>query len=288
MAGRVSEAHDGRTDRRFSEEAAALGAVRHSRAVPTSRRASWFVRLTVLMVAVGTAVIVIDLAVHRELGQRLDHMAMLHVQLGNVPPLGILSVLSRASIVAMSALAVWGIGLTVFHRSVHPLLRALILAAGANLTTQLLKHQLLERSDLGWGTHNSLPSGHTTLVASAAAVLLITTPERWRTVATALAAAATTFTGVATIVAGWHRPSDVVVALAITVAWTALVTIGSPRTSSTSWAPAVVGAIIATATLIAIGIQNPTVQNIGVLAAVSAVTAGWTWAVSLVAPADQP
>ena len=52
---------------------------------------------------------------------------------------------------------------------------ALVVVAAANLTTQLLKHELLTRPDNGatgeW--HNSFPSGHTTVIVSAVFALFL-------------------------------------------------------------------------------------------------------------------
>ena len=90
-----------------------------------------------------------------------------------------------------------------------------------NVTTQLLKHAVLTRPDFGLGTLNSLPSGHTTVVASAVGASLLVAPRLWRPVIAVLGGFATTLTGASTIVAGWHRPSDVIAALAVSLIWTA-------------------------------------------------------------------
>ncbi|RII43710.1 phosphatase PAP2 family protein [Galactobacter valiniphilus] len=94
---------------------------------------------------------------------------------------------------------------------VVPLLAAL--AAGlAMIATQLLKHGLLSRPDLGvseaWG--NSFPSGHTTVAAAATVALVLAAPARARAVLAFLGAVASAATGAATVIMGWHRPSDVV------------------------------------------------------------------------------
>lgn len=99
-----------------------------------------------------------------------------------------------------------------------------VLMVGSNVTTQVLK-RLLERPDLGLGdrTVNSLPSGHTTVAASTSAALVLVVPRRWRGWAAVLGALYTTATGVSTLVGRWHRPSDVVAAVLVVLAWTGVV-----------------------------------------------------------------
>lgn len=89
------------------------------------------------------------------------------------------------------------------------------LVLGAQLVTQVLKAGLV-RPDSAEG--NSLPSGHVTLVASLGLALVLVVPRLLRPLAALAAVAVTGLAGVATIVAGWHRPSDVVAALGVVVA----------------------------------------------------------------------
>lgn len=98
---------------------------------------------------------------------------------------------------------------------------AVVLLAGANLSTQLLKNRLLDRPDLGLTeVHaNSLPSGHTTVAASVAATALLIAPARWRGTVALAGCAYAAATGLATMVGGWHRPSDVIAAYAVVSFW---------------------------------------------------------------------
>lgn len=101
-----------------------------------------------------------------------------------------------------------------------------ILVVGSNLTTQLLKHAVLDRPallDVARADVNTLPSGHTTVAASVAAGLLVAVPRRWRPVVAVAGAAYTAATGVSTLIGQWHRPSDVVAAVLIVLAWGAAV-----------------------------------------------------------------
>ncbi len=96
--------------------------------------------------------------------------------------------------------------------------------AGANLTTQVLKNLLLDRPDRGVQTldFNSLPSGHTTLAASAAAAIFLVVTPRWRPLAAAAGGTYSVLAGAATFLNLWHRPADVVAAFLVVGAWTLL------------------------------------------------------------------
>ena len=99
-----------------------------------------------------------------------------------------------------------------------------VLMIGANLTTQVLKKWVLYRPDLGVEADygNTLPSGHTTAAASVSAALLLVVPPRARPWAAVLGAGYTTATGISTLIGQWHRPSDVVAAVLVVLAWTAI------------------------------------------------------------------
>lgn len=114
-----------------------------------------------------------------------------------------------------------------------------VLVGGANLTTQLLKNQVLDRPRLGvMDIHNSLPSGHTTVAASVAAALVLVLPRRGRVWATLLGAGYVALVGAGTVTAQWHRPSDVVAAILVVLAWFALVCAFSPRSTFDDQVPA--------------------------------------------------
>ena len=106
------------------------------------------------------------------------------------------------------------------------------LVLGAQLVTQVLKAGLVRPDSL---EGNSLPSGHVTLVASLGLALVLVVPRALRPLAAPAAVAVTGIAGVATMVAGWHRPSDVLAAVGVVVATGGVVTLagallrGRPR-----------------------------------------------------------
>jgi membrane-associated phospholipid phosphatase len=117
---------------------------------------------------------------------------------------------------------------------------ALVLVAGATITTQVLK-QLLDHSrfEIQYGLHQPLsdafPSGHTTAAAALAAALLLVVPPRLRPLAAGAGAAFTAAVGIAVVVIQWHYPSDVVGAILVVASWTfaaiAVLRLWSPRGS---------------------------------------------------------
>jgi membrane-associated phospholipid phosphatase len=155
-------------------------------------------------------------------GQRLDQFVMVG-SMANAPVEAshlqqLLHAVSMPSVaVAIAALA------AVAVRRARPDLAVAATAtvAGANLTTQALKRWLDRPDLLDLGSANSFPSGHVTVVASLAAAAVLVSSRRAQPVVVAVGLAATAVTAVATVALGWHRPSDVVGAAGVVVAWSA-------------------------------------------------------------------
>ncbi|MDG4764586.1 phosphatase PAP2 family protein [Solwaraspora sp. WMMD406] len=159
-------------------------------------------------------------------GQLLDTIALTGNSIGQdetyAPASTVLSVVSVASL----ALATGVIGFIALIRGrVLLAVVATVLIGGSNLTTQLVKYGT-GRPDLGIDpyeayTNNSLPSGHTTVAASVAVAFMLVLPAALRGVGALIAAAYAAIAGVATLSAGWHRPSDAVAAILVVGAWAA-------------------------------------------------------------------
>jgi membrane-associated phospholipid phosphatase len=156
-------------------------------------------------------------------GQRLDQLVMVGsmaaapVEAGHLRHL--LHVVSMPSV----AVAIGVLAVVAVKRSRPGLAAAAALTvAGANLTTQALKHWLDRPDLLGLGYANSFPSGHVTVVASLAAGALLVSARRAQPAVAAAGLAVTAVTAVATVALGWHRPSDVVGAVGVVAAWTLL------------------------------------------------------------------
>jgi membrane-associated phospholipid phosphatase len=159
-------------------------------------------------------------------GRVVDRAALDGAELGRTrlwqvaePVLAVVSVPFVVAVVVTTAL------LAVLRRRVVLAVQVTLLVAGANLTTQVLK-EFLVRPDVGLGDRlvNTMPSGHTTVAGSASAALLLVVPRRLRPAVAIVGAAYTVATGVSTLVGGWHRPADVVAAIAVVLAWAGFVT----------------------------------------------------------------
>ncbi|MFT3865595.1 MAG: phosphatase PAP2 family protein [Solirubrobacterales bacterium] len=127
-----------------------------------------------------------------------------------------------ASLLVLGAVVV-AIGLYFGRR--REVIAALVVIAGANLTTQLLK-AVLEHArykawehgvDLPWA--NSFPSGHTTAAASIAVALLFVVPVHKRLDAATVGLLLTAAVGISVVVLGWHYPSDVLGGLLVVATW---------------------------------------------------------------------
>jgi len=170
-------------------------------------------------------------------GQRIEGVALDSSLLGRhqlaAPTLAVLDVLSLPF---LAIATIVGAALAVARRQ-WPLAIAIPLVVfGANATTQILKYFVISRPDFGlphdYG--NSFPSGHTTVAASVAAVAVLAVPPAWRWLATVVGWGFAAVTGVATLVNGWHRASDVAAALLVVLAWAAfaLAVVGTPAATA--------------------------------------------------------
>lgn len=203
-----------------------------------------------------------DRSQQTRLGQALDQAGM-DVVVGDEAAtrrlVGFLGDVSLGSVALAVALLV-GVAL-VRHRWAAAAAAA-VLVAGANVTTQVIK-AVLDRSDYGYLTVPSYPSGHTTVVVSLTLAALLVVPARARTTVTLVGSAAITVTAAATLVGGWHRPADVVGAMLVCLAWgTAVVAAwsiargGMPRTRPAGHRVfAISGVVLAVAALLAIGVR---------------------------------
>ncbi|HEV7184085.1 MAG TPA: phosphatase PAP2 family protein [Leifsonia sp.] len=121
--------------------------------------------------------------------------------------------------VALASIA--AIAIVAVRRNWRVFAVAVIVAALANGSTQLLKYTILSRPAKGVdvGLSNSLPSGHTTVAASAALVVFLLASARFRPLAAVLGAVFSIAAGASTLVEQWHRPSDVIAGLLVVAFW---------------------------------------------------------------------
>jgi membrane-associated phospholipid phosphatase len=133
------------------------------------------------------------------------------------------------SIVAMVMILV-GVAYALGRR--RQALAALVLVAGANVTTEVLKHLLAHsRFEVDFaGFHqpwaDAFPSGHTTGAASVAAALVLVVPPRARPIAAACGAAFAGLVGVSMVIIQAHYPSDVLGGVLVVASWSFAVIAG--------------------------------------------------------------
>ncbi|KAA1395726.1 phosphatase PAP2 family protein [Aeromicrobium ginsengisoli] len=258
------------------------------------RRDTALPALATALAATVTLVVMVRVALQSSRGQQWDDEAMRTVVAGRDTKLTLLSGLGYVSIGAIVAVAVVCAGVALLRGKGRLAVGAAVIIGGADITTQVLKHSFLDRPDFGLGVLNSLPSGHTTVVASGVGAALLVAPGGVRPLVAAAGGFATTLTGASTIVAGWHRPADVVAALAVSLIWTGLVAwcFHGPRTPVTgTFVSALVGCAAALAFLVAVGVR-PAYGWVGftqaslVLGAVTAITAAFVVLAAAVSPAE--
>jgi membrane-associated phospholipid phosphatase len=192
---------------------------------PRRGRAGVLARASLLcVVSVALLAGVARLALGTARGQDLDERAMRILEGAPEPLMAVLGGISVGS----AALAVAAfVGLALLRGRFALAGAVAVTVVGANLTTQLLKHEILVRQDVGLSTldgmPNSLPSGHTTVVFSLVLAALLVAPRGLRAPVALLGSLVGTLTAASTVVAGWHRPSDVVAAMLVALAWGAAV-----------------------------------------------------------------
>jgi membrane-associated phospholipid phosphatase len=167
------------------------------------------------------------LFVRTAVGQRLDNAALVGKSV--VPEefvAGAWSILDTISVASLAVAAVAVGAAALVRRRPWLAAGAAVVILGSNLTTQVLKRVVLTRPELvdgGAKAYNSLPSGHATVAMSVVAAVVLVVPYRRRALAGGVAVAYATAVGVATVTAGWHRPSDAIAAWFVVGTWTALV-----------------------------------------------------------------
>jgi membrane-associated phospholipid phosphatase len=114
------------------------------------------------------------------------------------------------------------------RRPLHAAAAAVVIA-GANLTTQGLKHGVAHIDPFGAtqrAFRTGFPSGHATVAMSLALALVLVSPQALRGVAAVAGLAYAAAVGVAVVALGWHYPSDVAAAFLVCTAWTGLAAAG--------------------------------------------------------------
>ncbi|GAA0477031.1 hypothetical protein Ade02nite_95500 [Paractinoplanes deccanensis] len=159
-------------------------------------------------------------ALHTSLGQRVDTAAMHGADVGHPHVVEVLDrTLNGTTLVSLVLVCLFAAAFGILRRRADLAVGAALLVLGANATTQLLKTGLA-RPDLdGTGMPNSFPSGHTAAAASVAFAVILVLPQALRGTIALVGFGYVTVIAVATVWAEWHRPSDTIGGLLVTLAW---------------------------------------------------------------------
>ena len=195
------------------------------RGAPTSRRERWCIALS-FVCTLGAGVVYV-LAVRTVRGQALEITAMngrvvQPRRLGSAAEV----LLDTIGIASLAGLMLAALGIALVRRNVRLAWVVALIVVGSTMTTEALKRKLLTRppllslgSDRG-APFNTLPSGHTTVAMCLVVAGVLVVPRRLQGIVALLGAPYAIGIGVATVLAGWHRPSDVVAACLVVGAWT--------------------------------------------------------------------
>jgi len=191
-------------------------------ASPEGRRATRFLLLVSLATAAATGAAYL-FTVGTPLGQLVGELILGGRALGLERVLNAEEVLATFSRAALLIGMVSVVAIALVQRRARLAVAGLVVVIGANLTTQLLKLVLLDRTDLLGGLFyplpNSFPSGHATAVASIAVGLLLVVPALLRAPVLVLSAAVVALVGVSTLMTGWHRMADAIGGTVVATSW---------------------------------------------------------------------
>lgn len=161
-------------------------------------------------------VVLAGLGLYTPLGQSLDTVMMAAIASLEMPQFATIT----ASIPLLVVLAALVATIAIVRRRYALAFRALVVIAGANGTTQLLKLLLIRPYfGVGFDLENSFPSGHATFAASLGIALIVVAPAGWRLAAAFVSTLWIASMGFTVVQLGWHRPSDVLGAICVCVWW---------------------------------------------------------------------
>ena len=175
--------------------------------------------------AAGLALLAL-LAIGVEAGRHLDVRLFAHLvedprsEGGGLPD----AIASLADPLPTLGLLAGACAIALLRRRPSDALAAVLVVAGASVTTELLKFVLAHprvKTAIGADPFepSTFPSGHTTAAASIAIAYAFAAPDRLRGTVAAAGAFFALAVGASVIVIGWHYPSDVLGGLLVACGW---------------------------------------------------------------------
>jgi membrane-associated phospholipid phosphatase len=164
---------------------------------------------------------------HTSIGERIDTSAIIHGLTESTAPRLHHATSDVLRTIDVTSLALMGGGLVALalaRRRPDVAVGVVVVLAGANVTTQVLKRTLEQPPESPtYAGPPSFPSGHATVAMSLALAAVLASPAGLRLVTALAGALYATAVGVALVALGWHYPSDVAGGYLVSGAWTALV-----------------------------------------------------------------
>ncbi|HKG02815.1 MAG TPA: phosphatase PAP2 family protein [Conexibacter sp.] len=235
----------------------------------------------VLTVGCAIALIVAYVVfVRTHAGQRIDEAA-LHGRLASFRARDAASqLLTTISVGSLALVLVLLAAQALLRRRVALAVVAVVVVVGAVMLTEVLKHLVLVRPELVVSSldRNSFPSGHTTTAFAVGIAATLAAPPRWRRAVAAGALLYGTAIGIATIAAGWHRPSDVAGAMLVVTGWAAAVVLTVALVDPDAFGDDPAGDADAARST---WVRRPDLEGYVLLAA-TALAVGWILAVAIV------
>jgi membrane-associated phospholipid phosphatase len=204
-----------------------------------ARAAAWLFALGITCVALVVGGYLV--CVRTAWGQRIDNAAWAGRRFASGRAIDASGHVLRTISTSSLAIAVVVLALTALVRG-RPRLAVVVGLAilGACVTTEVLKLGVLTRPELIDNARiakNTYPSGHSTVAMSVAVAAVLVVPQRWRGGVALVGLGYASLVGIATVTAGWHRPSDVGAGFAVAFGWgaaAALVLVGWRGTGVTT------------------------------------------------------
>lgn len=179
-------------------------------------------RVAIVVISLCAFVILTVLSLRSFTGQALDDIVLSTLRVGHRQVLPLTDLLrTGVSEISVGIAILIVMVIAAARRRFALAMRMGVMIAGANITTQLLKRWILDRPFLGVGIDlgNSYPSGHATVLVSVALAAVVVVSQRIRSLVAAGVSVITALSLIVIIVSGWHRPSDIIGAILISLIW---------------------------------------------------------------------
>lgn len=180
------------------------------------------------VVALLIGALAFGIAVWSAAGQRAEDTVLGAADFTDNPPAPLSLVSTWSVIIALLVIAV----IALWVHGIGRMLSILLAGGAALVASQLLKENWLERPELlEFASPNTFPSGHMTVFAVICAAMVWAVSRRVRMLVTALVSVLLGVVAWQLLEFGWHRPSDLIGALALTLLTFAVMAWIGPRGS---------------------------------------------------------